>query len=118
MLNQYTVAYIRAALEDEKSIEKQVNDIEEYCDGNNIISFGFYEEIGEEITGEMIEFLKSSCKDKNALILVASLCILSDDMKKVSDVIAEFKAEGIEIRSLNQWEMQILEMQKQNRTDG
>lgn len=118
MLNQYTVAYIRAAFEDEKSIEKQVNDIEEYCDGNNIISFGFYEEIAKEITKEMIEFLKSSCKDKNALILVASLCILSDDMNKVKDVIAEFKAQGIEIRSLNQWEMQVLRMQEQTSADG
>lgn len=114
MLNQYTVAYIRASLEDEKSIEKQVNSIEEYCDDNNIISFGFYEEIGEEITGEMIEFLKSSCKGKNAVVLVASLCILSDDMKKVCAIIADFKEEGIEVKSLNQWEMQVLLMQEQN----
>jgi len=111
MFNQYTVAYIRAALEDEKSIEKQVNDIEEYCDENNIISFGFYEEIGEEITGGMIDFLKSSCKGKNAVILVSSLAILSGDMKRVSDVIADFKTEGIEVKSLNKWEMQVLGMQ-------
>lgn len=118
MFNQYTVAYIRASMEDEKSIEKQVNDIEEYCDENNIISFGFYEEIGEEITKGMIEFLKSSCKGKNAVVLVASLRILGEDMKTVSDVIADFKAEGIEIKSLNPWEMQVLQMQEQNRTDG
>lgn len=111
MFDQYTVAYIRASLEDEKSIEKQVNDIEEYCDENNIISFGFYEEIGEEITEGMIDFLKSSCKGKNAVILVASLCILSEDMKTVSAVIADFKAEGIEVKSLNKWEMQVLNMQ-------
>lgn len=115
MTSQYTVAYIRASLEDEKSIEKQVNDIEEYCDENNIISFGFYEEIGDEITEGMIDFLKSSCKGKNAVILVASLGVLGGDLKKVSDVAAGFKAEGIEVKSLNKWEMQVLSMQEADR---
>lgn len=113
MLNQYTVAYIRAALDDEKSIEKQVSQIEEYCDENDIISFGFYEEIGEEITDGMIDFLKKSCKEKNAVILVASLSILSADIKKVAAVAADFKAEGIEVKSLNQWDMQVLKMAEQ-----
>ncbi len=108
MLNQYTVAYIRAALEDEKSIEKQVSEIEEYCDENDIISFGFYEEIGEEITDGMIEFLKKSCQGKDAMVLVASLSILSADIKKVAAIAADFKAEGIEVKSLNAWDMQLL----------
>lgn len=107
MFNQYTVAYIRASMEDEKSIEKQVNDIEEYCDGNNIISFGFYEEIGEEMTDSMIAALKSSCEGKNATILVASLGVISGDIKRVTAVADEFRAAGIEIKSLNQWEMKI-----------
>ncbi len=108
MLNQYTVAYIRAALEDEKSIEKQVSEIEEYCDENDIISFGFYEEIGEEITDGMIDFLKKSCQGKDAVVLVASLNILSADIKKVAAIAADFKAEGIEVKSLNAWDMQLL----------
>ncbi len=108
MLNQYTVAYIRAALEDEKSIEKQVSEIEEYCDENDIISFGFYEEIGEEITDGMIDFLKKSCQGKDAMVLVASLSILSADIKKVAAIAADFKAEGIEVKSLNAWDMQLL----------
>lgn len=110
MFDKKVVAYIRATMEDEKSVEKQVEFIEEYCDENNIIAFGFYEEIGEEITQGMIDYLKESCTQKSAKILVASLSIIGPDIKKVAAVIKDFKASGIEVLSLNQWDMQVLSM--------
>ena len=110
MFDKYIISYIRAGMDDEKSIEKQVEGIQEYCDENDIISMGFYEEISDEITDEMQKFLKEKCEGKDSVILVASLGVLSGNLKKMVALVNDFKELGIAIESLNPLDKQLLEM--------
>lgn len=110
MFDECVIAYIRAGVDDEKSVEKQVEEIQNYCDEKDIIAMGFYEEIGDNISEGMIEFLKQSAKEKGATILAASLTVFGNDLKKISQLIKDFKNEGIEVKSLNDWDVQMLKM--------
>lgn len=107
------IAYIRAGRDEDKDVEKQVEEIQNYCDEKDIIAMGFYEEISDEISDAMIVDLKQACKQKNAKLLVASLTRFGSDLKKVTAIVADFRAEGIEVKSLNSWDEQILQWGQQ-----
>lgn len=103
------IAYIRAGRDEDKMVEKQVEEIQEYCDEKDIIAMGFYEEISEEISEEMILDLIAACKAQNAKIIVAALSSFGKDLKKVTAVVSRLKEEGIMVQSLNSWDEQILQ---------
>lgn len=100
--NSNVAAYVRSSMENTSAVERQIDEMQEYFDENDIICFSFYEEVGKQISENMVNLWMEKYQGTDTVIYVTGYNRLGRDMDYVDGVRKKLQECGIRIQSLDE----------------